>query len=78
MRASRSRLSGRPSVSPRVVGHADTVRDDQLQELAQQWAERTAAEQGLPPKIEDVAVLRRVLYLMGFLDLDGRPVRSLR
>ena len=48
------------------------MHDDELQELAQQWAERTAVEQGLPPRIEDVAVLRHVLYLMGFLDLEGR------
>jgi hypothetical protein len=61
-----------------VLGHADTVRDNELQELAQKWAERTDVEQGLPPQVEDVAVLRRVLYLMGFLDLDGRPVRNLR
>jgi hypothetical protein len=54
------------------------VRDDQLRELAQQWAERTAVEQALPPKVEDIAVLRQVLYLMGLLDLGGRLVRRLK
>jgi hypothetical protein len=54
------------------------VRDDELRALAEQWAERTAAEQGLPPKVEDIAVLRHVLYLMGFLDPGGRLVRSLK
>jgi hypothetical protein len=38
------------------------------------WAERTAVEQGLPAKVEDVAVLRRVLYLLEIIDADGKPI----
>jgi hypothetical protein len=78
MRASRDKSSARSWLALAWSGHADTVRDDRLQELAQQWAERTAVEQGLPPRIEDVVVLRRVLYLMGLLDLDGRPAGRLK
>ena len=52
-------------------GTRQFVSDEELRARACEWAERTAVEQGLPPRVEDVAVLRRVLYLMGFVDLDG-------
>ena len=51
---------------PAVAGHGKCVRDDQVRELTHQRAKRTAVEQGLPPKVEEIAVLRHVLYLMGF------------
>jgi hypothetical protein len=44
---------------------------------AREWAERTATEQGLPPKVEDVATLRRILFLMGFLDAEGNQIKAL-
>jgi hypothetical protein len=47
-------------------------------EQAHDWAERTAIEQGLPAKVEDVVVIRRVLRLMGLLDADGKPTTTLR
>jgi hypothetical protein len=47
------------------------VHEDQLRQRAREWANRTAGEQGLPSKVEDVVLLRRVLSLLGLLDLDG-------
>ena len=45
----------------------DTAETENLHEQAREWAERTAIESGLPSKIQDAAILRRVLLLMGFL-----------
>jgi hypothetical protein len=50
------------------------VDEEELQRLAGRWAERTALEQGLPAKIEDVAVLRDVLLLLDLIDADGKPL----
>lgn len=52
--------------------------DKDFRKRAHEWAERTAIEQGLPPKIEDEVVIRRVLILMGLLDTDGRPIKPLK
>jgi hypothetical protein len=41
------------------------VLDERDRKLAQEWAKRTAIEQGLPPKVMDVAVLRRVAQILG-------------
>jgi hypothetical protein len=59
----------------RAIDHDWTVMrekalDEDLREQACEWAERTAIECGLPPKIKDVATLRRTLLLMGFLDTE--------
>ena len=43
-------------------------------ERAAEWAERTAVEHGLPPRVEDIAVLRYVLYLSGITDAEGNPI----
>ena len=51
--------------------------DEELRESAHEWATRTAVEQGLPPKVEDVAILRRVLVLMGVIDASGERVKAL-
>jgi hypothetical protein len=37
--------------------------DDELRERAEKWAEETAIAQGLPPRIEDLEVLRNVCEL---------------
>jgi hypothetical protein len=50
------------------------VLDEKLRKLAQEWAERTAVEQGLPPKVTDVAVLRRVARILG-LDTDSERLK---
>jgi len=52
--------------------------DDELRKCAEEWAERTAVEQDLPPKIEDPVVLRKVAILFGWIDADGNPVEALR
>jgi len=39
-------------------------REDELRKLAVTWAERTAIEQGLPPKVTDPGVLREVARLL--------------
>lgn len=52
--------------------------DEDFRKRAQEWAERTAFEQGLPPRIEDEVVIRRVLILMGVLDANGNLVKPLR
>jgi hypothetical protein len=54
------------------------MTEDQFRAMAAAWAERAAIEQGLPPKIQDRQVLRHVLYLMGFLDANGRPIKGIR
>jgi hypothetical protein len=54
------------------------MTEDEFRAMAAAWAERTAIEQGLPPKIQDRQVLRQVLYLMGFLDANGRPIKGIR
>jgi hypothetical protein len=51
--------------------------DEELRKQAHEWAERTAVEQGLRPTIEDVAALRRILFLMGFLDARGNQIKPL-
>jgi hypothetical protein len=45
--------------------------DDELRKQAAEWAERTAVEQGLPPKVTDQDVLRQVARLLGLLDREG-------
>jgi hypothetical protein len=49
--------------------------DDELQERAATWAEETAVAQGLPPRVEDLEVLRDVCELLGVrrLDAPDRP-----
>jgi hypothetical protein len=46
---------------------ASTVRsestEDELRKLAAAWAERTAIEQGLPPKVSVLREVARVLQL---------------
>jgi hypothetical protein len=49
-----------------------TVPDDEIRETAAEWAERTAIEQGLPPRVMDIDVLRDVMRLMGLL-MDEQP-----
>jgi hypothetical protein len=44
---------------------------DDLQERAATWAEETAVAQGLPPRIEDLAVLRNVCELLGICESDA-------
>jgi hypothetical protein len=46
-------------------------RTDDLRAAAQEWAERTAAAQGLPPQVTQADVIRTVTVL-----LDIKPVRS--
>jgi len=51
-----------------VLRPAPTVRsestEDELRKLAAAWAERTAIEQGLPPKVTDPGILREVARLL--------------
>jgi hypothetical protein len=51
---------------------AQYVTDEELRKDAAEWAERTAVEQGLPPRVMDIAVLRGVMRLMGLLK-DEQP-----
>ena len=44
---------------------------DELQARAAKWAEETAAAQGLPPRVEDIDVLRSVCELLGLRDSDA-------
>jgi hypothetical protein len=44
--------------------------DDSLRERAAKWAEETAVAQGLPPRIEDLAVLRDICELLGLSESD--------
>jgi hypothetical protein len=41
---------------------------EELRQQAAEWAERTAIEQGLPPKVTDQGVLREIARLMGLLE----------
>lgn len=52
--------------------------ESELRGRAGGWAERTAVEQGLPPRIEDIAVLRQILYWLGLVDLGGKPVETIK
>jgi hypothetical protein len=54
------------------------MTEDQFRAMAAASAERAAIEQDRPPKIEDRRVLRHVLYLMGFPDANGRPIKGVR
>jgi hypothetical protein len=45
--------------------------DDELRAAAHSWAEETAIEQGLPPRVEDLEVLRNVAELLGLPDSDA-------
>jgi hypothetical protein len=47
--------------------------DEETHEAAAEWAERTAVEQGLPPRVMDIAVLRDVMRLMGLLKDEQPP-----
>lgn len=49
--------------------------DDDFRRRAAEWAERTAIEQGLPPKITDPVLIRHILFLWGLLDAEGRLIR---
>jgi hypothetical protein len=49
---------------------------DDLRQSAAEWAERTAIEQGLPPRVTDIATLRHVARLLGLLEPDGGPSQS--
>jgi hypothetical protein len=39
--------------------------DGELRKEAKEWAEQSAIDQGLPPKVEDPVVLREVARLLG-------------
>lgn len=52
--------------SPKDLG----VSEDKIRKQAAAWAERTAIEQGLPPRVMDIAVLCQVLYLLGLVKLE--------
>jgi hypothetical protein len=41
------------------------VLDDELRKRAHEWAEQSAIAQGLPPKVEDPLILRRIALLLG-------------
>ena len=65
--ARRNRRAGAPRRRTGVPG-----LDDELSERAEKWAEETAVAQGLPPRIEDLDVLRDVCELLG-LRRSGAP-----
>jgi hypothetical protein len=44
------------------------VTEDEVRELAAAWAERTAIEQGLPPRVMDITVLCQVVRLLGLVE----------
>jgi hypothetical protein len=52
---------------------AQYVTGDELRKDAAEWAERTAVEQGLPPRVMDIDVLRDVMRLMGLLKDEQPP-----
>lgn len=54
------------------------MEEDELRERAARWAARSTAEQGLPLKIEDPVVLRKIAILFGCLDEDGNPTEKIR
>jgi hypothetical protein len=45
-----------------------------LRELPAEWAEWTATEQGLPPRVTDIVILRHIARLFGFLDEEESAV----
>jgi hypothetical protein len=49
------------------------VTDEELRKDAAEWAERTAVEKGLPPRVMGIAVLRDVMRLMGLLKDEQPP-----
>jgi len=44
--------------------------DDAFRARAAKWAEETAVAQGLPPRIEDLEVLRNICELLGLRESD--------
>ena len=48
--------------------------DDEFREPAAAWAERTAVEQGLPPRVMELAVLREVVLLLGMVEPEQSEV----
>ena len=38
--------------------------DDELRQVAQEWAEESATAQGLPARVEDLEVLRNIVELL--------------
>jgi len=59
----------------RFVGQSAGVNDEELRALAAEWAERTALEQGLPPRVADHDVLRQIARL---LELDASRLQEKR
>ncbi len=57
-----TRLRDRPALQPNYLSTRD----------------RGAGQQGLPLKIEDPVVLRKIAILFGYLDEDGNPVEGVR
>jgi hypothetical protein len=53
-----------------VLGEILAVSEDEIKKPAAAWAERTAIEHGLPPRVTNIAVLSQVLYLLGLVKLD--------
>jgi hypothetical protein len=51
------------------------MQDDELRKRAVAWVERTTGEQGLPMKIENPVVLRKVA-MIGWIDADGNPIEK--
>jgi hypothetical protein len=62
------------SVPNRQAPDRRQVTEDELRESAAAWAERTAIEQGLPPRVMDIAVLRKVLRLLGLVEPEQSEV----
>ena len=59
----------------RFVGQSAGVTDEELRARAAEWAERTALEQGLPPRVADLDVLRQIARL---LELDASRLQEKR
>ena len=51
------------------------INDFDLTKRAQKWPERSAVDEGLPSKIMDIAILRRALFLLELLDVNGLPCK---
>jgi hypothetical protein len=49
-----------------VLGESPGVSEDETRRQAAAWAERTAIEQGPPPRVIDIAVLCEILHLLGW------------
>jgi hypothetical protein len=47
-----------------AFGEGAEVTNESLRKHAAEWAERTALEQGLPPKVTDPDVLREIARLL--------------